>query len=677
MDKQDEHRKSMKHWIYRALIPMILFITAFCFRAQVSREALPYTHSWDEPFVIGNAINVLKTGDLNPHFQTYPGGYIYMEAGAVFLSVLHLAGQGKIAYPSELLTDKDTHYLWTITYPEIHYAGRLLTAVLGSLLSVFTWFIGRRFFSPFCGLIAALFVCFSPSALKYSSTITTDIPAAFFMTVSLYWILRVAVQDRRQALANYFFAGLFMGLAIGMKYNAAIGATAFFLAQAMHVRSKAYFTRGFTVFVLTMCLTFLAVSPYAVLDTRMFLKDTMAIMGHYAHGTSHAHGLSYWGNFKLYWSEFRNETFTSAIMIMACAGVIAGFFVNWRSQIIVVFLALIYIKAFTDLKVHFLRNMMPVLPLIAILAAQPGAAIWKLAGRRPRIALPARTATTLAALAIIFPLLLNAVQWVQTSRSVIDSRQQMLEYLIENVRSPLRVAIDQNLHMYFPPAVKAEGRIVEANLFGTSFQKLRAQGFGYLVRSDKYVFGGPSDTATSAAAIMNSRFTSLPVMKEFGSKTLRWGPLPTDLKIALCDISNGSEIPASPNTLLGLTMSGAGDVVPQFSTGALEVNSQGQMSGVVEITSPTTEMIAACSGMLAGGSFPIVRITAGLMGTTETVEIAKERTIGGWNTYPDVIFPCALRPGKWRLTFELLNPLALKERAEGDRVFGVRLIRFR
>src|SRR5205814_829771 len=102
MHEPSANQTPMASWFSRAMIPIALFIIAFFLRAQVAREALPYTHSWDEPFVIGNAINILKTSDLNPHFQTYPGGYIYMEAGAAFLSALRLAAQGKIAYPDEL-----------------------------------------------------------------------------------------------------------------------------------------------------------------------------------------------------------------------------------------------------------------------------------------------------------------------------------------------------------------------------------------------------------------------------------------------------------------------------------------------------------------------------------------------------------------------------------------------
>ena len=174
-----------------ALLPLLIFALAFALRYPCVEKGLPYTHEWDEPFVINHAIRIMKTGDWNPHFQVYPGGYIYLQTVPATVAAMRMAGQGLIEYVSELRNDEDTLYLWTVSHPDIYRTCRQVAVLLGSLMALATFLIGRRFFNTTAGVVAGLIVACSPVAITMSATVVTDVPAALMMTVAVGFALAI------------------------------------------------------------------------------------------------------------------------------------------------------------------------------------------------------------------------------------------------------------------------------------------------------------------------------------------------------------------------------------------------------------------------------------------------------------------------------------------------------
>ena len=104
------------------------------------------------------------------------------------------------------------------SYGDFTLLGRVLSALfdLGTVLVVFL--IGRRLFDWRVALLGAFLVAVTPLHIQQSHYFVMDAIVTFFVTVALYYAVRVAQQG---GLVNYTLLGIFYGLAVASKINAA------------------------------------------------------------------------------------------------------------------------------------------------------------------------------------------------------------------------------------------------------------------------------------------------------------------------------------------------------------------------------------------------------------------------------------------------------------------------
>jgi glycosyltransferase involved in cell wall biosynthesis len=101
-------------------------------------------------------------------------------------------------------------------YGHLHLLGRLLSALadLGTLLLLF--FIGRRLYSPWVGLLAAALYALTALPIQQSHFYTVDSFATFWIAAAGYFTVRIA-QDGRWR--DFILAGLSLGLALASKVS--------------------------------------------------------------------------------------------------------------------------------------------------------------------------------------------------------------------------------------------------------------------------------------------------------------------------------------------------------------------------------------------------------------------------------------------------------------------------
>jgi len=118
---------------------------------------------------------------------------------------------------------------WT-AYGDITLLGRVLSALfdLGTIVMVFL--LGRRLFDWRVGALAAFLVAVTPLHIQQSHYFVMDTFVAFFVTVALYYAVRVAQEG---GLLNYTLLGVFYGLATASKINAATFGLVVFTACAV------------------------------------------------------------------------------------------------------------------------------------------------------------------------------------------------------------------------------------------------------------------------------------------------------------------------------------------------------------------------------------------------------------------------------------------------------------
>ena len=170
----------------------------------------PYVYHPDEFLIAKPAMSMVASGGWDPHIYLYPSALMYAEK-VVVVGVHALTGATlddaiSVGYADyEALPEQFPYFL----------AGRVLVAILGSLTVLVVFAAGRMIAGPIAGLVAALVISVAPLTVVQSHYLTTDIPAALLVAVSIAIAIRWPDSSRGLVLA-----GLAAGLAASTKYNA-------------------------------------------------------------------------------------------------------------------------------------------------------------------------------------------------------------------------------------------------------------------------------------------------------------------------------------------------------------------------------------------------------------------------------------------------------------------------
>ena len=113
--------------------------------------------------------------------------------------------------------------------PILFLAGRGLSVLLGVATAVLTFDLGRRITGLVLGgVLAGLWVAVSPTLIANSRFLIPDGPLTFCTTLVIWAAWRSYQAGRTR---DYLLAGVALGLAVGLKYNAAVFALAIVLAH--------------------------------------------------------------------------------------------------------------------------------------------------------------------------------------------------------------------------------------------------------------------------------------------------------------------------------------------------------------------------------------------------------------------------------------------------------------
>src|SRR4051812_40289973 len=151
-----------RYWPISALALIVL--GALALRAWGVRGGLPYVDHPDEPNPINYVVQMLRTGDPNPHAFQKPSFYVYL-----LLAVLQVHYRWGLATGLYQRLDQMaiTTYQYT-TIPGFFLWGRMLTVVIAALTVVWLFLLGRRVWSRGAGLVAALFLALSTFHMRHS-----------------------------------------------------------------------------------------------------------------------------------------------------------------------------------------------------------------------------------------------------------------------------------------------------------------------------------------------------------------------------------------------------------------------------------------------------------------------------------------------------------------------------
>ena len=253
------------HFIKKYLPLILVVLVGLILRAWGINFGLPYQFHQDEPVVINHALGY-GTGDLNPHFFIIPpfSSYLVFFGYGIYFLIGKLFGifNSTQCFAMQFLIDPTWFYL---------IARIILGLVPGALNIVLVYLLFRKIFGEKGSLYAASVASFSFLMVANSHYAYTDNLLVSFILLAYIFLFKIA---ESADIKNFIFAGLFIGLGIGTKYNAGILLVSLIIAHIMGQsgrREKNWFNYRIIICLSVAVAAFVFTNPFALLDWKFFL----------------------------------------------------------------------------------------------------------------------------------------------------------------------------------------------------------------------------------------------------------------------------------------------------------------------------------------------------------------------------------------------------------------------
>ena len=353
----------------REAVPVgLIVVIAFGVRLWGVNFGLPYLEHVDEWNVAERGLHIVQTGNFDPYDYrhpglaeddrqafTYPTFYTYLQTGVYVLRFLQGVSAGQYSGTSVLaspLVDAD-FYLW----------GRALTALVGAGTVLLIYLLGKRLYGRAVGLVAALFLTFFYLHALNSHWITTDVPSGFMAVLPYLFLLPIlAGRDERRP---YLLTGLLAGLAIATKYNNGLILLPLLLAHGLGRPVRRWASWNLPLALVATFVGFLIGAPFVFFHLPAFLNDLATLINHYQNvGHAGYEATDNWFEYlRFMWDE------NAAIVALGLVGIVILAARHRRQDLVLLSFPLLTYLQLTSYKVNFSRNLMPVVPFLALFAA--------------------------------------------------------------------------------------------------------------------------------------------------------------------------------------------------------------------------------------------------------------------------------------------------------------------
>ena len=379
---------------------IIVFAVIFLLRGlwHISDESV----TLDEFWYIPSGYSYLKDFDYRMNYEHPPVGKIISGIPLLFLkpnapAIDIVEHQGDDVYAAQMLyglnEDTDSIVLWA----------RIPFIILGVLLGCYVYRFSRDLYGMPAGVLSLTLYTFSPSIIGHSRLAAIDFPMACFSLIAVYYFWRFWSEG--EELAKWL-SGVFLGLGLATKHTAVFLVPAFIciaiLSSWMKRKKDDTDTRGslssfgqaskdgwrlLVVFTVAVMVVILA---YGVIHIDQYIKAWRFQIDHNAVGhmafLRGEHSMAGWVYYFPYAFLIKTPLAIVLILILTVLGYRRtnnGFAAGWiRDQYLLLpVFTLFGIAAMGNINTG-LRNILPVLPLLAVFAGQIVLARWEMKYKR-------------------------------------------------------------------------------------------------------------------------------------------------------------------------------------------------------------------------------------------------------------------------------------------------------
>lgn len=349
-----------------SLSPWAVALAVLCagslwLRIEHVRGIMPYIHHIDELLVSTQAAQMVMTGDFKPKDMLYPSLPKYLAAAGMYFGFLCEAAAGTMDEIGEIGNVGYPYY----ETPKVVAVARYLFAFLsvGTLAAVgiAAWLLLGR---PSALLLAPLVLATSQSFLRLATKyLNVDNVGTCFVIAGVAALLHGTRHPSTRCLA--LVPAIFVGLAAGSKYTHGLLLGPVLVAIFLFAERRQWYV-ALGAALTASAGAFIVVVPYSVLDFQLLFEALTWQATTYAtgwHGGNEANpGLEQLVRYTRY---FVKEIGIGALLLSAI-GIITAARRDWRRTLVVVMFPVMLFLLFVAQRVHFVRNMLPILPFFAV-----------------------------------------------------------------------------------------------------------------------------------------------------------------------------------------------------------------------------------------------------------------------------------------------------------------------
>jgi len=378
MTEKLKHRLMLRGFFTSAafLIPCLL---AAWFRYPRIAEGLPYFYREDEAHHFNRLINMVKTGDLNPHYFHKPSLHFYLRIPVAAAGFIWNVRRGHIRSVKEINT-RDPFgvggYAFSASHPGIVKWNRALSVLLSVLTVALTFLLTKELSGSIsAGAIAATLAAISPSLIEDSAVIGVDVVMMFFCLLGVYLAVRLT---KNFSLPLLVLTGVICGLAVSTKYNALPMVV---LPVITCLAGGRFQITPLFLALVTPLLGFLSGTPYVFSSLPVFLDHLAYEVWHYGIAGHEGHqgepGLPQ-AMFYLRW--LNNEALGPVASAFGIVGMLLLAAGNRKANLMFIVFPLLFAALMICQRTNFTRNMLVIVPFVAVISAVAVSTISDLPG---------------------------------------------------------------------------------------------------------------------------------------------------------------------------------------------------------------------------------------------------------------------------------------------------------
>jgi hypothetical protein len=400
-----------------------VLLAALLLRLWGIRYGLPYAYNIDErSHFVPRAVGLFTQGTLDPHYQLNPDGFIYL-VGAALGIVYH----GRHAVTHAYLTNPGDVYL----------VGRVVSALLGVVAVGLLYAAGRKLVARGTALLAAALLAVSFLAVHYGHLALNDSPALAFIALSLLGAAGIYEDGRRRW---YLVAGLGIGLAAAVKYNAGIMLLPLVAAAAARAfageRKPALVGIGLSV--LGILAGFAILDPYAFIHWSYF-RHELKHLSVYENG-SLLLGETQRSGFRYYlWSLTWGFGWIPLVLCFVGGIYLLARRALWPLAALLIPAPIVFFVFNGAQGRYFARYMLPIFPLMCLVAAIGSAFLVRAATTRRARLLPA--AAAVGAVLVLAQGVVYAVH-NDTVLSRADTRTTLKQWMVATIPAGAKIVLE-------------------------------------------------------------------------------------------------------------------------------------------------------------------------------------------------------------------------------------------